>query len=65
MARTRRAKRTAKTIGGFAATRGSRDVIEQARKDVARGLEDTDCRRPAGRAPGHCPRPRVRKKPRV
>lgn len=43
-----RQKRTAKTIRGFAATKGPRDVIKQAESDLRRGLVDTDLR---GRAP--------------
>jgi hypothetical protein len=39
-----RQKRTAKTIRGFAATKGPRDVIRQAEADVRRGLVDTDLR---------------------
>lgn len=37
----RQQKRTSKTITGFAATRGSRDIIKQAASDVERGLVDT------------------------
>ena len=39
-------KRTSKTITGFAATRGRRDIIKQAASDLERGLEDTDQRSP-------------------
>jgi hypothetical protein len=37
-------KRTSKTIRGFAATRDPRGVTKQAKKDLDRGLQDTDCR---------------------
>jgi hypothetical protein len=54
-------KRTRKTIKGFAATRGPRDITRQAASDLARGLEDTDCRAPRT-SEGRCPRPAARKK---
>ena len=57
-----RQKRTSKTIRGFAATQGPRDVIKQAEADLARGLEDTDCRAPAKSSEPHCPRPRTKEK---
>lgn len=44
-----RQKRTSKTIRGFAATRGPRDVIKQAESDVRHGLRDTDLRGAAAR----------------
>jgi hypothetical protein len=56
-----RQKRTSKTIKGFAATRGPRDVIKQAASDTEHGLEDTDCRAPAKSSERHCPRPGRRK----
>jgi hypothetical protein len=37
-------KRTSKTIRGFAATRDPRAVTKLAKKDLDRGLQDTDCR---------------------
>jgi hypothetical protein len=55
-------KRTRKTITGFAATRGPRDITRQAASDVARGLEDTDCRAADRTSEGRCPRPANRKK---
>lgn len=58
----KRQKRTRKTVTGFAATRGSRDLIKQAASDLARGLEDTDCRVHATSSERHCPQPRPRKK---
>ncbi len=39
-----RQKRTSRTIRGFAATRGARDVVKQAEADVRHGLKDTDRR---------------------
>jgi hypothetical protein len=36
-----RQKRTSKTMRGFAATRGPRDIIKQAHSDLERGLVDT------------------------
>jgi hypothetical protein len=39
-----RQKRTAKTIRGFAATKGPRDVVRQAAADLRHGLVDTDLR---------------------
>lgn len=57
-----RQKSTSKTIKGFAATRGPRDVIKQAQADLARGLEDTDCRVTAKSSKRDCPRPRPAKK---
>jgi len=47
-----RQKRTRKTITGFAATRGPREVIRQAASDLRRGLQDTDRRGAARRRPG-------------
>lgn len=58
----KRQKRTRKTVTGFAATRGRRDVIKQAASDLEHGLEDTDCRVPAASSERHCPRPTPRKK---
>lgn len=60
--RMKRQKRTRKTVTGFAATRGRRDVIKQAASDLEHGLEDTDCRVPAESSERHCPRPRPGKK---
>jgi hypothetical protein len=39
-----------KTMKRYAATRGARGVIKQARSDLKRGLEDTDLRGAPARA---------------
>lgn len=44
MTRATRKKATAKTLTGWAATRGRRGIIRQAQADVERGLQDTDRR---------------------
>ena len=46
----KRQKRTSRTIRGFAATRGPRDVTRQAEADLRRGLKDTDLRGAGSRA---------------
>jgi hypothetical protein len=48
-------KRTSKTIRGFAATRDPRGITKQAEKDLARGLQDTDCRGAKKGAASPCP----------
>ena len=53
-------KRTSKTIRGFAATRDPRGVTKQAKKDLDRGLEDTDCRGVGNAA--DCPPSRSRRR---
>ena len=47
-----RVTRTRKTITGFAATKGTRGVIEQAASDLKAGQRDTDCRGAARRKSG-------------
>ncbi|MGQ0656209.1 MAG: hypothetical protein ACT4P4_28785 [Betaproteobacteria bacterium] len=44
-----RARRTRKTITGFASTRRPRGIIEQAAADLRAGRRDTDCRGAARR----------------
>ena len=46
----KRQKRTSRTIRGFAARRGPRDVIKQAEADLRHGLKDTDLRGAGSRA---------------
>lgn len=56
----KRKRTTSKAVEGWAATRESRGVVEQAAADRARGIENTDCRLPEGSSEGDCPRPNRR-----
>ncbi|MGQ0547986.1 MAG: hypothetical protein ACT4P3_22095 [Betaproteobacteria bacterium] len=48
-------RKLSKTMRGFAAARGLREVTRQAEADLERGLQDTECRGAARNPDSPCP----------
>jgi hypothetical protein len=58
----KRPKHSSKKTMRHAGDAQRKDVVDQAYKDRARGLANTDCRVPDESSERYCPRPAARKK---